>query len=67
MRVEIAVVGLLSTGLELIWNRRMEKKNMDHIVMRSELEWAALLRRKSRNSQIREAGDIMLNMIVNFV
>ena len=66
MRVEIAVVALLSTGLELIWNRRLEKKNTDDIVMRSELEWAALLRRKSRNSQIREAGDIMINMTVHF-
>ena len=32
---EVAVVGLLSTGLELIWNRRLEKKNTDNIVLRS--------------------------------
>ena len=59
----MAVVGLLSTGLELIWNRRVEKTKTDDIVMRSELGWAVILRKKSRNSQIREAGDIMLNLI----
>ena len=40
---ETALVSLLSTGLELIWNRRLQKKNTDLILMRSELEWAAIL------------------------
>ena len=63
---EMAVISLLSTGLELIWSRRLVKKNTDLITMRSELEWAAILRRKSRNPKIKEAGDIMINMINNF-
>ena len=63
---EMAVISILSTGLELIWSRRLVKKNTDLITMRSELEWAAILRRKSRNPKIKEAGDIMINMINNF-
>ena len=63
---ETALVSLLSTGLELIWNRRLQKKNTDQVLMRSELEWAAILRRKSRNNQVRETGDIMMNIIENF-
>ena len=62
----MAVVSILSTGLELIWSRRLEKKNTDLIVMRSELEWASILRRKSRNKLIKESGDIMMNIIENF-
>ena len=34
--------------------------------MRSELEWAAILRRKSRNKLVRETGDIKMNIIENF-
>ena len=63
---EMAVVSILSTGLELIWGRRLQKKNTDLIVMRSELEWASILRRKSRNTLIKESGDIMMNIIENF-
>ena len=63
---EMAVVSILSSGLELIWSRRLQKKNTDLIIMRSELEWASILRRKSRNRVIKEAGEIMINMIENF-
>ena len=63
---EMAVVSILSSGLELIWSRRLQKKNTDLIIMRSELEWASILRRKSRNRVIKEAGDIIINMIENF-
>ena len=63
---EMASVSLLSVGLELIWNNRLQKKSTSVITMRSELECATILRRKSRNPKIKEAGDIMLNMIANF-
>ena len=63
---EMAIVSLLSTGLEVIWSNRLQKRRTNLVTMRSDLEWAAILRRKSRNSKIKEAGDIMFNMIENF-
>ena len=57
---EMAVIGLLATGLELVWNRRLEKKPTDARTMRSELEWAVILRRKYRNRQIKEEGNSRL-------
>ena len=59
-------VALLSAGLELIWERRKTKKRTALYEMRSELELAVSIRRRSRSRTIREAADIMLNMIVNF-
>ena len=35
--------------------------------MRSELEAAASIRRRSRAKKIREAGDIMMNMLDNIL
>ena len=60
-------VALLATGLELIWERRKLKKTTVQFEMRAELELAVSIRRRSRSRMIREAADIMENMIVNFI
>ena len=53
---EMAIVSLLSTGLEVIWSNRLQKRRTNLVTMRSDLEWAAILRRKSRNSNQRSGG-----------
>ena len=62
---ELAILSLLSSGLELIWTRRLERKSTNLVLMRSDLEWQVLLKRKSRNRRIGEAANIMLNIIEN--
>ena len=53
--------------LELIWERRKEKMNTAQFEMRAELELAVSIRRRSRSRMVREAADIMENMILNFL
>jgi hypothetical protein len=62
----LPTVALLATGLELIWERRKVKKSTTQYEMRSELELAVSIRRRSRSRTIREASSIMENMIINF-
>ena len=57
---------LLATGLELIWQNRKIKKVTAVFDMRSELELAVSIRRRSRSRHIRESADIIQNMISNF-
>ena len=57
---------LLATGLELIWQNRKIKKVTAVFDMRSELELAVSIRRRSRSRHIRESADIMQNMITIF-
>ena len=57
---------LLATGLELIWENRKFKKATTVFEMRSELELAVSIRRRSRSRQIRESADIMQNILTNF-
>ena len=57
---------LLATGLELIWENRKLKKPTSVLLMRAELEMAISIRRRSRVRIIREAANIMQNMINNF-
>ena len=59
-------VAMLATGLELIWERRKLKKSTTNFQMRAELELSVSIRRKSRAKSIREAANIMDNMISNF-
>ena len=59
-------VALLATWLELIWERRKVHKTTVQFEMRAELELAVSIRRKLRSRMIREAADIMENMIINF-
>ena len=58
---------ILATGLSFIWENRKVKKYTTLFMMRAELEAAVSVRRRSRLSRIREAGDIMNNMLVNFL
>ena len=57
---------ILAVGLEYIWENRKQKLATPLFLMRAELEAAVSLRRKSRNKYVREAANIMCNMIVNF-
>ena len=63
----LSSIVLLSAGLELIWNRRKVQKATALFDMRAELELAVSIRRRSRSKAIREAADIMHNMIANFL
>ena len=63
----LPMVIMLAAGLELIWNNRKYKKTTTLYCIRSELEAAALLRRKSSSRRIRESSSIMTNMMQNFL
>jgi hypothetical protein len=63
----LAMVTILTTGLELVWENRKNKKTTTLFSIRSKLEAAISLRRKSSSKRIREAGNIMENMINNFL
>ena len=59
-------ITLLAVGLEYIWeNRKLNKRTRPHD-MRTELELAVFIRRKSRSKKILEAAKIMQNTIANF-
>ena len=57
---------ILATGLGLIWENRKLKKTTSLFNMRTELEMAISIRRKSRFRALREAGNIMSNIVANF-
>ena len=59
-------IAILTTGLEFIWEKRKLKKTTAMYEMRAELELAVSIRRRSRSRNIREAANIMNNMINNF-
>ena len=59
-------VAILASGLELIWERRKLKQTTTNFQIRAELELSVSIRRKSRSKIIREASNIMSNMISNF-
>ena len=58
---------IFATGLSFIWENRKVRKYTTLFMMRAELEAAVSVRRISRLFRIREAGDIMNNMLANFV
>ena len=62
----LAIITILTTGLETIWANRQMKKITTQFMMRTELELAISIRRRSRNRSVREAGSIMQNIIDNF-
>ena len=62
----LATITILSTGLEMIWANRQQKKITTLFMMSSELESAVSIRRRSRNRKIREAGEIIDNILNNF-
>ena len=62
----LATITILTTGLEIIWaNRQLKKATTPHMI-RAELECAVSIKRRSRNRRIREAGDIIQNVLNNF-
>ena len=63
----LASVSLLASGLELIWDNRKLKKNTALYTMRAELENAISIKRRSRLRKVREASEIMQNMINTFL
>ena len=62
----LATVTILTTGMELIWANRLMKKSTSLFMKRAELKCAVSIRRRSRNRKIREAGEIIQNIITNF-
>ena len=62
----LATVSVLATGLLYIWEKRKERKSTTLYMMRAELEAAVSIRRRSRLKKVREAGEIMHNMLNNF-
>ena len=53
--------------MELIWENRKFKKSTNLYSMRDELESSISIKRRSRLRKVREAADIMENMVVNFL
>ena len=62
----LAIITILTTGMETIWANRQQKKVTTLFTMRAELECAVSIKRRSRNRKIREAGEIVQNIINNF-
>lgn len=62
----LPTVTILAIGLEFIWENRKLKKATTLFLMRAELESAVSIRRRSRLQHVREAGDIISNMLSNF-
>ena len=62
----LATMTIFTTGLETIWANRVEKKATSMYEMRSELESAVSIKRRSRNRLTREAGNIIQNVVDNF-
>ena len=63
----LPTVSIISIGLEFIWEKLKQRKATPLYRMRAELEAAAFIRCRSRAKKIREAGDIMMNMLDNFL
>ena len=63
----VAMVNILATGLELIWENRKLKKATSFFLMRAELEAAISIRRRSRFRALKETSKIMENLLKNFV
>jgi hypothetical protein len=62
----LAILTILTTGMETIWANRQQKKVTTLFTMRAELECAVSIKRRSRNRKIREAGEIVQNILNNF-
>ena len=62
----LPTITVLATGLMTIWTNRLLKRVTNLYSMRTELECAVSIRRRSRNRKIREAGEILNNLITNF-
>ena len=63
----LATITILTTGLESIWSNRQLKKVTTPYMIRADLECALSIKRRSRNKSIREAGNIISNVLNNFL
>ena len=63
---ELPTTILLLTGLEFIWNNRLQKKATSLYNTRAELECLVVTLRKSRPKRLKEAGQIIKNTLENF-
>ena len=63
---ERTAVVILSVGLEYIWKNRLQKKSTSVAMVRSELECAINLRRRSCSRILRETAAMMSNTLLNF-
>ena len=62
----LPTVVMLATGLQLIWLNRKDKKVTTVWAMRAELEARVQLLRRGRTRKLREAGNILDNLLNNF-
>ena len=63
----LSTVSTLATGLLYIWeNRKLRKPTTLHM-MRATVEADVSIKRRSRFKQVRDAGQIMQNMLDNFL
>ena len=62
----LPTVAILATGLLFVRENRKQRKQTTLFMMRAELEAAVSIRRRSRLRHVREAGDIMNNLLNNF-
>ena len=62
----LPVMVCIATGLSLVWSNRKLKKTTTQWAMRAELEAKLQLLRKCRTRRLREAGNIINNMLENF-
>ena len=63
----LSSAAILAVGLEFIWDNRRHKKTTSLFLMRTELETAISIRRRSRSRRIREMAGIMQNLVDNFL
>ena len=63
---ELPTVLVLSTGLNFIWQNRLNRKGTALYQIRAELECLVSLLRRSRRRLLREAGNMINNTLSNF-
>ena len=60
----LPTVTIIVTGLQLIWNNRVKSQGTSVSSLRAELEARTELFRQTRGRRLREAGDILANILV---
>ena len=63
---EVPTMLVLATGLNLIWQNRINKKGTTLYQIRAEIECLVSLLRRSRSKKLREAGNMVNNTLTNF-
>ena len=63
---KLPVMLVLCTGMNYICENRLKKKGTSIFQIRSEIECLISLLRRSRRRLLKEAGEMINNMLVNF-